>query len=54
VLRWILSGFRGSMVSHVIAAYIARNRASRTYLQPGDVVTIRVDRLGALTNQVAG
>ena len=54
VLRWIVSGFRRSVVQHVIAAYVARCTAESTYLQPGDVVTIRVDRLGALTNRVAG
>ena len=37
-----------------IAAYVARSTAEQTYLQPGDTVTIRVDRLGALTNRVAG
>jgi len=52
LLRWILSGFRGSVVRHVIAAYIARHQAQKTYLQPGDQVTIQVDRLGALSNLV--
>ena len=52
LLRWILSGFRGSVMQHVIAAYIARNQAQRTYLQPGDQVTIRVDCLGTLSNCV--
>ena len=54
LVRWILSGFRGGMVGHVIAAYVARSRVARTYLQPGDRVSIRVDRLGALTNRVSG
>jgi 2-keto-4-pentenoate hydratase/2-oxohepta-3-ene-1,7-dioic acid hydratase in catechol pathway len=54
VLRWIGSGFRSSVVPHVIAAYVARNTAERTYLQPGDEVTIRVDRLGTLANRVTG
>ncbi len=52
LLRWILSGFRGSVVQNVIAAYIARSQAQKTYLQPGDQVTIRVDRLGTLSNRV--
>lgn len=52
LLRWILSGFRGSVVPHVIAAYIARSQAQKTYLQPGDQVTIQVDRLGTLSNRV--
>ena len=52
LLRWILSGFRGSVVPHVIAAYIARSQAQKAYLQPGDQVTIWVDRLGTLSNRV--
>lgn len=52
LLRWILSGFRGSVVRYVIDAYIARRQAQKTYLQPGDQVTIQVDRLGALSNPV--
>jgi len=52
LLRWILSGLRGSIVPHVIDAYIARSQAQKTYLQPGDQVTIRVNRLGALSNRV--
>ena len=54
ILRWILSGFTGGVVRHVIAAYIARSQAQKTYLQPGDQVTIRVDGLGALSNRVIG
>ena len=52
VLRWILSGFSGSVARRVIAAYVARSRAEKVYLQPGDRVTIRVDGLGALANRV--
>ncbi len=52
VLRWILSGFSGSVVPRVIAAYVARSRAEKVYLQPGDRVTIRVDGLGVLSNRV--
>ncbi len=52
LVRWILSGFRGTVVKHVIDAYIARSQARKTYLQPGDQVTIRVDRLGTLSNRV--
>jgi 2-keto-4-pentenoate hydratase/2-oxohepta-3-ene-1,7-dioic acid hydratase in catechol pathway len=52
VLRWILSGFRRSVADHVIAAYIARNAAAKTYLQSGDLVTIEVDYLGSLANRV--
>ena len=53
LIRWILSGFRGAPVPHVIDAYIARNIAEKTFLQPGDRVTITVDRLGRLANRIA-
>lgn len=52
LFRWIFSGFRGAPIPHVIDAYIARNISERTFLQPGDLVTIAVDRLGQLTNRV--
>jgi len=52
LIRWILSGFRGAPVPHVIDAYISRNTSEKTFLQPGDEVTISVDRLGRLANRV--
>lgn len=53
VIKWILSGLKGSPKRHVIDAYIASSRAEKTFLQPGDVVTITVDRLGRLENKIA-
>jgi len=52
LVRWILSGFRGGPVPHVIDAYIVRSTSEKTFLQPGDEVTITVDRLGRLANRV--
>ena len=52
LIRWILSGFRGGPVPHVVDAYVARNISEKTFLQPGDKVTITVDRLGRLDNRV--
>ena len=36
----------------VVEAYIRRARAARTYLQRGDRVTIHVDRLGVVENEI--
>ena len=52
VMRWISSGFRGAPVRHVIDAYVARSTAERSFLQPGDQVTITVDHLGRLSNRI--
>ena len=52
LIRWILSGLRSGPVPHVIDAYVARNIAEKTFLQPGDEVTITVDRLGRLANRI--
>ena len=49
---WIAGGFRGALPEKVIAAHIRAARASRDYLQPGALVTIEVDRMGALANRV--
>jgi 2-keto-4-pentenoate hydratase/2-oxohepta-3-ene-1,7-dioic acid hydratase in catechol pathway len=40
------------MIAHVIERHIKSARAAKTYLQPGDRVDIRVDRLGCLSNRV--
>ena len=52
LIRWMLSGFRGAPVPHVIDAYIARNITEKTFLQPGDMVTITVDGLGRLADRI--
>lgn len=49
---FLLHGGRRPIVSCLIERYIARARARRIYLQPGDRVRIRVDYLGALSNLI--
>ena len=51
-LRWLRSGLRGALVHHVIEAYVSRQSAAGAYLQPGDLVTICVDRMGVLSNRI--
>ncbi len=51
---WIVDLGQQSIVHQVIERYIARRQAQRIYLQPGDVATINVDRLGTLQNTVSG
>lgn len=51
-LGWLLSGCKGSMIAHVIERHIKSARAAKTYLQLGDQVDIRVDRLGCLSNRI--
>jgi 2,4-diketo-3-deoxy-L-fuconate hydrolase len=52
LFEWLAGGWGESVVHHVIERHIAAARRARTYLQPGDEVTIRVDRLGVLHNRV--
>jgi 2-keto-4-pentenoate hydratase/2-oxohepta-3-ene-1,7-dioic acid hydratase in catechol pathway len=49
---FLLRGGRRPIVSCLIERHIARARARRSYLQPGDRVDIRVDYLGALSNLI--
>lgn len=51
-LAWLLSGCKGPLIAKVIERYIKSARAAKTYLQPGDRVDIRVDRLGCLSNHI--
>jgi len=51
-LGWLLSGCKGPLIAQVIERYIKSARAAKTYLQPGDRVDIRVDRLGCLSNHI--
>ena len=51
-LAWLLSGCKGPLIAKVIERYIQSARAAKTYLQPGDRVDIRVDRLGCLSNHI--
>lgn len=49
---WIASGFQTPIERAVIARYIRRSLREKSYLQPGDVVSARADRLGTLENVV--
>ncbi len=49
---WAASGFKGGVAKHVVEAHIRAARKSGDYLQPGALVTIEVDRMGALANRV--
>lgn len=49
---WLRGGRSRSLVEQVVETYIAEARAARRYLQPGDRVTIRVDRLGVIENPI--
>jgi 2-keto-4-pentenoate hydratase/2-oxohepta-3-ene-1,7-dioic acid hydratase in catechol pathway len=51
-LAWLLSGRKGPLIAHVIERHIKSAHAAKTYLQPGDRVDIRVDRLGCLSNPI--
>ncbi len=52
LLLWLLSGRKGPMPTRVIETYIARARKQKTYLQPGDVVSISVPKLGRMITPV--
>jgi 2-keto-4-pentenoate hydratase/2-oxohepta-3-ene-1,7-dioic acid hydratase in catechol pathway len=41
-----------SIFQSIVERTIADDMASGAYLKPGDVVTIKVDRLGTLENRV--
>jgi 2-keto-4-pentenoate hydratase/2-oxohepta-3-ene-1,7-dioic acid hydratase in catechol pathway len=49
---WVTKFGRGSPIAAIVERTIADDRASGGYLQPGDVVTIRVDQMGSLENRV--
>lgn len=49
---WLAGFGRGSPIAAIIERTIADDRASGGYLQPGDVLTIRADKLGTLDNRV--
>jgi 2-keto-4-pentenoate hydratase/2-oxohepta-3-ene-1,7-dioic acid hydratase in catechol pathway len=54
IADWLRRAGRRPVVACIVERYIARTRARRIYLQPGDMVTIRVDCMGALANAVEG
>lgn len=47
--RWAAGGWGKPPTAHVVEQHIA---SARGYLQPGDVVSIRVERMGTLSNRV--
>jgi len=49
---WVVKLGRGSPIAAIVERTISDDRASGAYLQPGDVVTIRVDQMGTLENRV--
>lgn len=49
---WLRGGGSMPVAAQVIETYIEEARAARRYLQPGDRVTIRVDRLGVIDNAI--
>jgi 2-keto-4-pentenoate hydratase/2-oxohepta-3-ene-1,7-dioic acid hydratase in catechol pathway len=51
-LDWVAGFGKRSLVQAIVERTIADDRATNAYLQPGDVVTIRVDRMGTLENRV--
>ncbi len=52
VFSWVASGFDSTLPVHVVEAHIRAAEASGDYLQPGSLVTIEVDTMGALANRV--
>lgn len=49
---WITGGWNRSVPQNVIEAYIRETGESGIYLQPEDIVSVHVDRLGMLGNQI--
>lgn len=52
VVAFLAGGWDVSLTDNVMEAYVRRARAARTYLQPGDRVTIHVDGLGTIDNAI--
>jgi 2-keto-4-pentenoate hydratase/2-oxohepta-3-ene-1,7-dioic acid hydratase in catechol pathway len=52
VASWVLGGFRVPVATAVVHSYVADPAVRATYLQPGDRVTIRVDYLGTIDNEI--
>jgi 2-keto-4-pentenoate hydratase/2-oxohepta-3-ene-1,7-dioic acid hydratase in catechol pathway len=49
---WLAGGWDRTLVSHVVERQIAKERAARRYLQPGERIVISVARMGELGNQI--
>lgn len=52
VVDWLLGGWTSSIPEHAVDNYIGDARDARIYLQPGDRVTMHVDRLGVIDTKV--
>jgi 2,4-didehydro-3-deoxy-L-rhamnonate hydrolase len=52
ILDWLFGGWNKTIAHHVVERHIAAARQGGAYLQPGDVVSIRIARMGALENRV--
>lgn len=51
-LRWLAFGFNKSIVQRIIDSYVKDARKQKSFLQPGDVVIIQVERLGKIETRV--
>jgi 2-keto-4-pentenoate hydratase/2-oxohepta-3-ene-1,7-dioic acid hydratase in catechol pathway len=49
---WILGFGKGGLIKRIVERAITDDKASGAFLMPGDVVSIRVGRLGSLDNRV--
>jgi 2-keto-4-pentenoate hydratase/2-oxohepta-3-ene-1,7-dioic acid hydratase in catechol pathway len=52
VVGWLAGGWNTPIAANVIETYIRRAREAGAYLQPGDRVVLRVDRLGTIENEI--
>jgi 2-keto-4-pentenoate hydratase/2-oxohepta-3-ene-1,7-dioic acid hydratase in catechol pathway len=52
VVAWLVGGWDLPLPARVVETYVGEAEAARTYLQPGDRVTIHVERLGTIENVV--
>jgi 2-keto-4-pentenoate hydratase/2-oxohepta-3-ene-1,7-dioic acid hydratase in catechol pathway len=52
LVKWLAGGWGTSFTTHVIESQIALEKQQQRYLQPGDRMTIQVDRLGSLDNLI--
>jgi 2,4-diketo-3-deoxy-L-fuconate hydrolase len=51
-LDWLFGGWDKSIIENVIDRYVDDARNEKLYLQPGDEILIKVDRMGLLMNKV--
>jgi len=51
-LKWLAGGWDKPFAHWIIETYIVDAQESEAFLQPGDEVTIHVDRLGVISNKV--